>query len=238
MVPLALAIAELASDKGLFEKAMMLVSAGIISFAILLTMSRGALLGLAAMAVVYVWESQMKLPLLLLMGSLVSSVAGLSMLALPPLFLVRLENALVTGGAGRLDIWAAGLNALKHFLLQGAGMANFEVAYQQVAGFAPTFRGYSRAAHNIYLQIAVELGIVGFALFAFAVFAHVRRLHRPRSFFWRNPEPMAIACMSMIAGMLVSAFFVGLLWIKSFWLVWILSAFAMQKFHQRTPATA
>ena len=180
----------------------------------------------------------MKVPLALLMGSLTCSIAGLSMLALGPLFLLRLKNALVTGGAGRLDIWAAGFSALKHFLMQGAGIANFEVAYQQYAGFAPTFRGYSRAAHNIYLEIAVELGIVGLTLFVTAVWLHIRKLHRPRSFFWAHPEPMAIACAAMVAGMLVSAFFVGLLWIKSFWMVWIFSAFATQKFQQRSALEA
>jgi len=235
MVPLALAVGEFAREKSVFENAMLLVTATTISFAILVTMSRGAVLGLLAMAAVYLWQSGMKLQLLLITSSVGCSIAGLSMLALPSLFLVRFKNALATGGAGRLDIWIAGLKALKHFFLQGAGIGNFEVAYQQYAGFAPTFRGYSRVAHNIYLEIAVELGIVGIALFLCAVLAHLRRLYRPRSFFWRNPDPTAIACSAMIAGMLVSAFFVGMLWQKSFWITWILSAFAIQKFHQRTP---
>ena len=230
MIPLALAASECLSTKRLFEKVMLLLAILVIGFAILLTMSRGAVLGLVAMAIVFLWRLRPRPAIMVLLGALGCTMTGLIMLVLPPLFILRFKNALATGGAGRLDIWTAGISALKHFVVQGAGMNNFEVAYQNYAGFAPIFRGYSRAAHNIYLEITVELGVVGLTLFLLSVYFQLRALRGPHSVRSRR-DPMAIACEAMIGGVLVSAFFVGLLWQKSFWMVWILSAFAAQTLH-------
>lgn len=232
LIPLALALAEFMGNRGLFEKVMMLLAALTIVVAILLTMSRGAVLALIGMAVVFLVRSRPRPAALVGMVAVGSTMSGLGMLYLPPLFLLRFKHALETGGAGRLDIWVAGWSALKHFFVQGAGMANFEIAYQQFAGFAPTFRGYSRAAHNIYLQIAVELGLIGAVLFVWAISAHIRRLHSGQPARFRPPDPLVIAAEAMVVGMLVSAFFVGLLWQKSFWMVWIFAAFATQRINQ------
>ena len=232
MIPLALAMAGVWSGKGIFEKGVMLATSAVISFAILLTMSRGAVLGLLAVVAVYAWRLKLARWLLVL-----GTALGSLLWVLPALFFSRFKEAFSTGGAGRLDIWVAGFSALKHFILQGAGLSNFEIAYQQYAGFAPTFRGYFRAAHNIYLEIAVELGIIGFAIFVFAVAAHVRQLrlltsHRSR------PLPIAVACEAMTAGMGVSALFVGLLWQKSFWMVLIFGSFAVHAMRGRNSSPA
>jgi O-antigen ligase len=229
MIPIALAIGEFVSSKRFFDKAMMLVASLTIIFAVLLTMSRGAVLGLIAMALVFLVRLRPRPAAMVLFTALGCAMTGFCMLVLPPLFIVRFKNALATGGAGRLDIWTAGTSALKHFLLQGAGMGNFEVAYQNYSGFAPIFRGYARAAHNIYLQIAVELGVVGATLFLFAVYSHIRELHDGD--IRRRRDPMAIASEAMAVAMLICAFFVGLLWMKGFWMVWIFCAFAAQQLH-------
>ena len=46
----------------------------------------------------------------------------------------------------------------------GAGLGNFPVAFDRFVGYATHFEGYGRGSHNIYLNVLVELGIVGFAL--------------------------------------------------------------------------
>ena len=227
MVPLALTIAEGLSRKGILRRAAMFAIFLVIVLAILLTMSRGAVLGLLAMSAVYAWRLQLKRWVLVFVG-----IAASLVWLLPALFLSRFKDAFGSGGAGRLDIWIAGFSALKHFFIQGAGLANFEFAYQQYAGFAPVFRGYFRAAHNIYLQIAVELGIVGFAIFVCAVVQHLRDLKSLTSDL-PKPEPMAVACEAMTAAMGVSAFFVGLLWEKSFWMVLIFGALAVRALRAR-----
>jgi O-antigen ligase len=224
VIPLALAVAEAGSTKNVSRKIMMLLASAIITLAILLTMSRGALLALIVMGAIYAYRLKLKR-----WAVVWFAVLGAGFCALPSLFFLRLQSALATGGAGRLDIWVAGLSALKHFALQGAGLGNFDVAYGQYAGFAPIFRGYNRAAHNIYLQIAVEFGITGAALLFMAIRGHLREFQCTQALQSNaRSNPLVLACETMTAGMLVSAFFVGLLWEKSFWMVWILCAFSIR----------
>lgn len=224
MLPLALAIATTISARRWSEKWMMAAASFIITVAVLLTMSRGAILALLAMGAVYLYRYKLSRWLLLSVPAV-----PLILFALPQLFFSRFRDALSTGGAGRLDIWTAGLTLFKHFGLLGAGLENFPVAYQQFAGFAPVFRGYDRPAHNVYLQVAVELGVLGIALLIAAVYSHIKELQTLQPSSGRGrPLPLIVACEAACVGMLVAAFFVGMLLQKSFWMVWIFCALATQ----------
>jgi O-antigen ligase len=195
-------------------------------------MSRGALLALLAMAAIYAYRFKLSRKLLFVL-----SVVPLALLIVPALFFTRLQNALVSGGAGRLDIWTAGLSAITVFGLQGSGLENFPIAYERFAGFAPVFRGYERAAHNIYLQTAVELGILGVVLLLCAIRLHLKDL-RPLSIGRiTSPQPMVVTCEAMAIGMLVASFFVGTLWQKSFWMVWIFCTLAARTHKEAASVT-
>lgn len=99
------------------------------------------------------------------------SVAGLGALCLLLLLLLpsdRLVSAfgeLITDatGEGRWPVWRDTLQVLKDYPLFGCGLGNYGTAFlkHQTAsiGWAVTF------AHNDYLQLASELGVVGFAIF-------------------------------------------------------------------------
>jgi putative inorganic carbon (HCO3(-)) transporter len=66
------------------------------------------------------------------------------------------------GGSGRFDIWA---NAFRVFLsspIWGNGPSSMQVLYAVEAGVPPGFA--ASHAHNAFLQIAGELGIIGLAL--------------------------------------------------------------------------
>ena len=58
---------------------------------------------------------------------------------------------------GRLDIWKAGVKAFSQKPLVGYGTANFKAA---VRAF-----GEGQVAHNSYLSVLVEQGLIGFALY-------------------------------------------------------------------------
>ncbi|MBV9074101.1 MAG: O-antigen ligase family protein [Acidobacteria bacterium] len=218
LVSLTLALGLAFSKRPFLERAIYAASAAIIAVAVLLTMSRGALLALVGIACVFAYRYNLKRRLLLVLAA-----APIGLLLLPPLFFSRFQNAFATGGAGRLDIWTAGLRAIGQFGLVGAGLENFPVAYQKFAGLAPVFRGYDRPAHNIYLQTVVELGIVGLAFLVAAVLAHIKEVRSTQSSL-RAPQPLLIACEAMAIAMLIAAFFLGVLWQKSFWMVWIFCA--------------
>ncbi len=68
----------------------------------------------------------------------------------------------VTSFSGRLEIWQATLSALTHYGLTGVGIGNFELV---VPPYFTTLKAVIPHAHNLFLQIAVDLGIPGLLLY-------------------------------------------------------------------------
>lgn len=233
LIALTLGVARLVSSRRFFEKVFMLLAVFATTGAILLTMSRGALVALIFAALIFAYRLKRNRWILFFF-----SLLPLSTLVLPSLFFVRLKEALLTGGAGRLDIWVVGLAAFKHFFAQGAGLGNFVSAYEQFRQVAPSFRGFSRPAHNVYLQVSVELGIVGICLLLAAVLSQLRALWRAiSSARLAHHYAVLVGCEALIWSMLAAAFFLGLLWEKAFWMVWILSAIAVRTSARFAPRT-
>jgi O-antigen ligase len=75
------------------------------------------------------------------------------------------------GGTGRVDIWTVGLRMVRANAIQGVGSGNFttsSIHYLLEPGKLVRddfIVDTPKVAHNTYLQILAELGIVGFALF-------------------------------------------------------------------------
>jgi len=108
---------------------------------------------------------------------------------MPELFFERVSDIAiaVSSGEGRVDIWRVGLQALQRYWLIGAGLSNFPFAYNEYAGFAVTYQGYSRGSHNIFLGTWVELGIIGLALMLVALWLQLRRCGLDNSIGSREP---------------------------------------------------
>jgi O-Antigen ligase len=214
----SLAMALFFSTQKRIGKMLAMLAVGIIGLCILLSMSRGATLGLLVIAGIYLlrlkkWRVLVPVACLLLL-----------LLVVPSNFFVRFQQAGQSGGAGRVPIWIAGLEALKHSWLQGAGVDNFPAAYTRYAGFSPHFDGFERAAHNLYLCTSVELGIVGLGLLLLAIRSQFRAArHAPREF-----DPFLVGCEAACWAVLVSGFFLDVLWRKYFWLSWILLTICTQ----------
>jgi O-antigen ligase len=225
LLPLSLAVGEFLVTTTLFRRMLLLLAAGAIALGIFVTMSRGALLALAAMVIVYLVKLRMSwrifVPVTVLLTGLLFS---------PKLLFKRVEKAEATGGAGRVYIWQAGVAAFKDHSLIGVGLDNFSDIHYKYAGAARKFVGVHREPHNIYLQTGVELGVVGLSLLMFAIVSQLRMLNP-----WRGARAMiapamrVTACQAAAWGMLIASFFVGTLWIKAFWLVWIMRNLASQK---------
>lgn len=78
-------------------------------------------------------------------------------------FLTRPESIIATSGAGRLAFWKVALKLVASNPFIGYGLGTHYLAYpMQYTGN----QWYSRFTHNHYLQIAVELGIIGLVLFS------------------------------------------------------------------------
>ncbi len=217
LLPLSLVVGEFLGAAKLYARFLLAFCALLIVSGIFVTGSRGALLAVAVMLVFYLRKLgidwRVLAPLTLLGGAL---------MFLPAFLIQRLEQSEVSGGAGRLYIWQTGLAALRDYFLTGAGLENFTVIYNDYAAHAAKFAGLNRASHNIFLQIAVESGIIGLILFGWAVVSHSRIASRRDALSTGAPRFRLIACEAAAWGMLVASFFLGTLWTKAFWTIWVL----------------
>ena len=140
----------------------LLVFAGVWMMGILaLTQSRGALLGLGAalllMVVLRFRRGWVALPVCLVLG------LGL-MLAVSP---TRLFDALsrsqgtVSSLDGRLEIWSRAVYMIEDFPFTGVGIGTFTEVADTLYPFFTYEPGAITHAHNLYLQIAVDVGLPG-----------------------------------------------------------------------------
>jgi O-antigen ligase len=219
LLPLALVAGEFLGSAKWRSRFLLSLCALLIASGIFVTTSRGALLAIVAMALVYMRKLginwRVLAPLTLLGGALLMA---------PEFLFKRLGQAEASGGAGRVYIWQTGVAALKDYFFAGAGLDNFAVIYNDYAAHAVHFAGLNRPAHNVFLQIAVELGAIGCLLFACALISPLRYASRREAFSTGSMRFRLISCEAAAYGMLVAAFFLGLLWTKAFWIVWIMLA--------------
>jgi O-antigen ligase len=121
-----------------------------------------------------------------------------------------------TDASGRAEIWAIGLHACPVHCLAGAGWGSFPTVYAQQRAEVPQARVLDRGtafeAHNVYLLVAVETGVVGFLFVTLGLgLALTGGLRLPAGL--RGPPVAAMI------GTLVSSFFLSDLEYKFFWAV-------------------
>lgn len=221
LLPLSLAIGRFVSARHWSARVAALFFISIISWTLLLAMSRGTLL--AALVIIFIYYLKLKL-----LRRRVASVILLVLVmaaAMPEGLSSRLKQAETDRGAGRLDIWIVGWNALKHRALLGAGISNFPLAYSEYAGYAPHFRHMTNDAHNIYLLISVEEGSIGLLLFLLALKKQFDLASKYRT--QAKPNVTLLACEAGLCGILVAGFFGSIVWDKTFWLSCVCLSFAI-----------
>ena len=220
LLPCSLAIAWFVSTRNWRGRLAALGIFGIMGYAALLTMSRAFIVALGVMLCVYIWRLGLNRRILVL-----GSILCVLLFVMPSTFFLRLKDA---SGAGRLDIWLAGLTPLKTYWLAGAGFANFPVVYNAYAGSAPTFEGFNRGSHNIYLNVAVELGVVGIVLMIAALWHQLRGMAKLHSSLAGASSLLAISFEAACWAVLANGFFGDIMWSKPFWVPWILLAMVLR----------
>jgi len=141
-------------------------------------------------------------------GGAVGLVAALVLAGfvfLPPdrliLRFAQLVSTDPTGG-GRAQLWAETIPLIRAYPFFGCGLGGYETAFWtfKVSGVLVT----DDFAHNDYLQLLAELGLVGFAIGATLAFSVVRMAVR-RAVGSRDPGAryFAVACAGALAAILV-----------------------------------
>jgi O-antigen ligase len=241
IVPVALAlVGALDRARGRIAR-LLLAGAGTLCLAaIVLTMSRGAMLGVALVAaVVTVARGQLVVPLV---GALLAA-PGLALVG--PMFWERWTEAatLADRAAGRLDILEVGWMVVRSRPLAGVGLGGFPLVYydylSEAAGVAAKHaeavaKAMIKYPHNIYLGSAAELGVVGLGLLGVALAVHLRGAFRG----WRalvavrHPAaPLALAVVAALAALALQGASLDILYRKYFWMTLGLAALV----HLRRP---
>ncbi len=208
LLPLSLAIETVFISASKVRKILYASSSVILAAGIASTGSRGGMLGVLAILLVFIlFTYSLKRALI------VAGVAVVTGFGFWESIASRFEIAASTGGAGRLDIWEVGVSAFLHSPIYGYGVSNFPAAYDLFRYVNP-LRGAGRGAHNIFLGMAVELGVIGLVLATLLLVYHFKLLSHVKS--------RALPLKAAFCGMLVQATTLDIWWRKSFWILLIL----------------
>ncbi|MGO8819563.1 MAG: O-antigen ligase family protein [Terriglobia bacterium] len=104
-------------------------------------------------------------------------------------------------GEGRAQLWAETMPLIKAYPAFGCGLGAYETAFMRLKVSAPLVT--DDFAHNDYLQLLAELGLVGFAIGAALAFSTVRTAVR-KAVGSRDSEAryFAVACAGALAAIL------------------------------------
>ena len=129
---------------------------------VLLTQSRGALLGFMAMIVVVTFSTTGKRVRVLCLGALIVFVVlgwrfpqQFSTLASQ-----LTSDSAISTSAIRLEIWSRAYYMIQDFPFTGIGLGNFQQILEQMYPLFLTTEIIPHA-HNLFLQIATDLGLLG-----------------------------------------------------------------------------
>ncbi len=186
-----------------------LIAAGLAMFAIVLTVSRGGLLGLGIVVVATVLRRRSIAAWLVTFAALLAAVP----------FLPASDRG--TQSTGRTSIWRIGIESCNERCWFGAGNGAFPDVHEALALARPELAAnqFRFEAHNIFIGGLVELGFVG-AFLLVMIFA----LALASSF--RAPDRLGWAAFSGVAGVLLANLLVSNLGFKYVWLALVVAAIA------------
>jgi O-antigen ligase len=198
------------------------------AYALFLTLSRGGLVALGASLVAAIvvagrWRAGV---------AVLAVVAALGSVTYFGVFAPADAKARVTtieGGTGRTDVWKVGWRMVQSAPLHGVGAGNFakvSVHYLLRPGSikrADFIVDTPKVAHNMYLEVLAELGIVGLVLFlgiiGFSLVCLVRAIRAFDRTEDRRLEILSRAVFVALVGILASDFFGSREFSKQLWLL-------------------
>lgn len=212
-----------------------------IGMTIAITGSRGAFLGVIAVGgALLVYLSYISLARRI---GAVALVAGMLVIAAPPGYWTQMHTIIDpeadynrTAEDGRLAVWKRGAGYMMSYPVFGVGIGNFGRAEGTISDKARnhvdgTGLVYT-AAHNSFVQVGAELGILGLALWSTLVFGGLATMHRlrrrlPRSWLHGDADQRFLYLMTMylpvaFIGFIVTGMFVSFAYMPP---VFILAAF-------------
>lgn len=221
------------AEKNKTLKIILLGIAAIILFALISTVSRGGIVGLGGMLLISTFKAKRKIIAILL----VCIMAVLFLNIMPAGLRERFEKTQVSEyaygiGVGDIDSstrrYNLSLAAWRMFLAHpifGVGVGNY---FYENRNYAPVYPG---RAHNMYLEIMAELGIIGLLLFLGIIFYTSRCLNKiikNNSVFSGYARGLYIG----LAGFLVTGIFLHAQQDRILWFIVFMSA-ALERIYEK-----
>src|SRR5215213_3697902 len=214
MIPIALGL--LFVSRSLLKKSLYACVACLMLLAVVITYSRGGLLGLGAATFVLTWKLKRRNRALVVVGFVLAAVV---FLALAPSGVVSRFGGEDGGSAETRQalLMRSILVSLRHPVL-GVGMDNFHVLSLR-----------EQVSHNAYTQVSAEMGMAALLLYVGFMWASLRRMRRIElETVERKKEArvhyMAVALQASLVGYMVCSFFASVAYL---WYVYYLVGYAL-----------
>ena len=203
-------------------------AAVICALGLFITFSRGGLVALACAMVASIFVAGRWRP------AIVTTMACIALLGVAyfAFFAPQESRDRVTkidGGTGRTDIWRIGGRMVSAHPIRGVGSGNFRLVSGRYLLRKPGavrhdfFIREPKVAHNMYLHVLAELGVVGLSMFlailAFAVACAFRAARRFANAGDRDMELLTRGLILAIIGLLSADFFLSGQFSKQLWLL-------------------
>lgn len=198
--------------------------------ALFLTQSRG---GIIALGVAFVMTAFLAGPVRAKALTALLAVSGFGVVwftfVAPPEALSRITNFSAGGGTGRTDLWSIALAIFGDHKLLGVGTGNFKLVEPLYAlGDVDLARvdlilDTPKVAHNTYLHVLAELGLVGLGLLGIVVVGSLIGCRRAIRAFAANrdveAEVLARGVLVGVIAMLAAFTFISAQYEKQLWLL-------------------
>jgi O-antigen ligase len=220
-----------------FARLFYLVCAAVIAIAVLVTFSRGGFLGLLALGGVLLWKLGRGRRLKTILAT--ALICGILFAVLPGGYGNRIATIFnteqdETGSAQlRRDLMERAASIAINRPILGVGMGNFHI-----------YSIREKEAHNAYLEIAAELGVMGLIAYLIVIFAPLRSLLRierqtrgRRSQSEREMYWLSVSIQAALIAYMVCSFFAS---IQYLWYLYYTAAYAvaLRQIHSAEEAEA
>ena len=212
-------------------RAASIAAAGVAGIGVFLTLSRGALVGMAVaflLAPFVAGRGRRARALAVVLTAALGAVLWFAAVA-PADAVERVTNPGRSGGSGRADLWRVGWRMVEDQPIQGVGAGNFpEASIRYLLRPGATERDEfivddKKVAHNVYLTVLTEIGLVGLLLFLLIIAMCLRATLRAAGRFARDGdltmELLARGLFVSLVSLSVVGFFSSALYVKQYWIL-------------------
>ncbi len=205
-------------DRSAAARALWFIAGALTLTGLALTLSRGALIGMVVAFLVAPFAAGPgRRTLALTLAVVACGTLALSIVAFVPDEATQRLTSSDKTGSGRTDIWRVGWRMVQDHPVVGVGADNFDktsIRYLVRPGVIQQDEfivNTPKVAHNVYLQVLAELGVIGLGLFLTIIGLCLRTTLRAAGNFARagdrSADLLARALFVSLVAMLASAFF-------------------------------